>query len=41
MCAVRFSIAGVVMLAYCALSGHRVRFSARQLGIWRLSASCF
>ena len=32
MCAVRFSIAGVVMLAYCALSGHRVRFSARQLG---------
>jgi drug/metabolite transporter (DMT)-like permease len=32
MCAVRFSIAGVVMLAYCALTGRRIRFSARQLG---------
>jgi drug/metabolite transporter (DMT)-like permease len=31
MCAVRFSIAGVVMLAYCALTGRRIRFSARQL----------
>lgn len=30
MCAARFSIAGVVMLAYCALTGRRVRFSARQ-----------
>jgi drug/metabolite transporter (DMT)-like permease len=32
MCAARFSIAGAVMLAYCALSGRRIRFSARQLG---------
>lgn len=32
MCGVRFSIAGVVMLAYCALTGRRIRFSARQLG---------
>jgi drug/metabolite transporter (DMT)-like permease len=35
MCAVRFLIAGVVMLAYCALAGHRIRFSARQL--WHLA----
>ncbi len=32
MCATRFSIAGTVMLAYCALTGRRIRFSARQLG---------
>ena len=32
MCAARFSIAGTLMLAYCALTGRRVRFSARQLG---------
>jgi drug/metabolite transporter (DMT)-like permease len=32
MCAVRFSIAGILMLAYCALTGRRIRFSARQLG---------
>ncbi|MGA7292388.1 MAG: EamA family transporter [Terriglobales bacterium] len=31
MCATRFLIAGTVMLAYCALTGRRVRFSARQL----------
>ena len=31
MCAARFSIAGVVMLGYCALTGRRIRFSARQL----------
>src|SRR5271169_2586610 len=31
MCAARFSIAGTVMLAYCALTGRRVLFSARQL----------
>jgi drug/metabolite transporter (DMT)-like permease len=31
MCATRFSIAGTLMLAYCALTGRRVRFSARQL----------
>ena len=31
MCAARFSIAGILMLAYCALTGRRIRFSARQL----------
>jgi drug/metabolite transporter (DMT)-like permease len=31
MCAARFLVAGTVMLAYCALTGRRVRFSARQL----------
>jgi drug/metabolite transporter (DMT)-like permease len=31
MCATRFLIAGVSMLAYCALSGRRIRFSAREL----------
>jgi drug/metabolite transporter (DMT)-like permease len=36
MCAARFLIAGVVMLAYCALSGHRIRFSSQQL--WHLAA---
>src|ERR1700678_2354645 len=32
MCATRFLLAGTVMLAYCALTGRRIRFSARQLG---------
>src|ERR1700675_2950160 len=32
MCASRFLIAGTVMLAYCALTGRRIRCSARQLG---------
>ena len=31
MCATRFTIAGVVMLAYCAITGRRVRHSAAQL----------
>jgi drug/metabolite transporter (DMT)-like permease len=31
MCATRFTIAGVVMLAWCALSGRRVRFSNGEL----------
>ncbi len=31
MCAARFLIAGVLMLAYCALTGRRIRFSALQL----------
>ncbi len=31
MCAVRFLIAGIVMLAYCALTGRRIRFPAGQL----------
>jgi drug/metabolite transporter (DMT)-like permease len=33
MCAVRFSIAGVVMLAVCALTGRRVVYSARQIAL--------
>jgi drug/metabolite transporter (DMT)-like permease len=36
MCAARFLTAGIVMLAYCALTGRRIRFSARQL--WHLAA---
>ena len=32
MCGTRFSTAGLIMLAYCALTGRRIRFSARQLG---------
>jgi drug/metabolite transporter (DMT)-like permease len=32
MCATRFLIAGMVMLAYCAVTGRRILFSARQLG---------
>lgn len=31
MCATRFTIAGVVMLAGCALTGRRIRFSPREL----------
>jgi drug/metabolite transporter (DMT)-like permease len=31
MCATRFLIAGILMLAYCALTGRRIRFSAQQL----------
>ncbi len=36
MCAARFLIAGTVMLAYCALTGRRIRFSSKQL--WHLAA---
>src|ERR1700678_703667 len=32
VCAARFLVAGISMLAYCALTGRRVRFSARELG---------
>src|ERR1035438_557308 len=31
MCASRFLVAGIVMLAYCAATGRQIRFSARQL----------
>ena len=31
MCATRFLIAGTAMLAYCALTGRRIKFSMRQL----------
>ena len=31
MCAARFSVAGIVMLAYCAITGRRIRFTATQL----------
>ncbi|HEY6765147.1 MAG TPA: EamA family transporter [Candidatus Sulfotelmatobacter sp.] len=33
MCGVRFSIAGVVMLAVCALAGRRVLYSSRQIAL--------
>jgi drug/metabolite transporter (DMT)-like permease len=33
MCAVRFSIAGVVMLAVCAASGRRILYSPRQIAL--------
>jgi drug/metabolite transporter (DMT)-like permease len=33
MCGVRFSIAGVVMLAVCAATGRQVRYSARQIAL--------
>ncbi len=33
MCAVRFSIAGVVMLAVCALTWHKVLYSPRQIAL--------
>ena len=31
MCATRFTIAGVIMLAYCLVRGQNIRFSAREL----------
>ena len=33
MCAVRFSIAGVVMLGACGVMGRKVWYSARQIGL--------
>src|ERR1700675_4400469 len=33
MCGVRFSIAGVVMLAVCAASGRRILYSPRQIAL--------
>ncbi|HUA16391.1 MAG TPA: EamA family transporter [Verrucomicrobiae bacterium] len=33
MCGIRFAVAGVVMLAVCALTGRRVLYSARQLAL--------
>jgi len=35
MCGVRFSIAGVVMLGACALTGHKIWYSA-----WQIALSC-
>src|SRR5690242_4078954 len=31
MCATRFAIAGVIMLAYCVIRGQNVRYSAKEL----------
>ena len=31
MCATRFTIAGVIMLGYCLVSGNNIRYSAREL----------
>jgi drug/metabolite transporter (DMT)-like permease len=36
MCATRFLIAGIVMLAYCWISGRRILYSPRQL--WHMAA---
>ena len=36
MCATRFLIAGIVMLAYCAIRGRRILYSPRQL--WHMAA---
>src|SRR5215470_18470505 len=33
MCAVRFSVAGVVMLAVCAATGRRILYSSRQIAL--------
>src|ERR1700730_14578172 len=33
MCAVRFSIAGVIMLAVCAATGRRILYSPRQIAL--------
>src|SRR5580698_4531853 len=33
LCAVRFSIAGAVMLVVCALTGHKVLYSPRQIAL--------
>src|ERR1700719_2907799 len=31
MCATRFTIAGIIMLGYCLLSGENIRYSAKKL----------
>ena len=33
MCGLRFTIAGVIMLAVCALTGHRIVYSAKQIAL--------
>ena len=33
MCGLRFSVVGVVMLAVCAATGHKIRYSARQIAL--------
>lgn len=33
MCGLRFSIAGVIMLAVCAATGHRIRYSPKQIAL--------
>jgi drug/metabolite transporter (DMT)-like permease len=33
MCGLRFSIAGVIMLAVCALTGHRILYSPKQIAL--------
>ena len=35
MCATRFLLSGVLMLGYCAFTGHKIRYSARQL--WQMA----
>ena len=33
MCGLRFSIAGIIMLAVCALTGHRILYSPKQIAL--------
>src|SRR3954447_9573522 len=33
MCGLRFSIAGIVMLAVCAMTGHRILYSPKQIAL--------
>src|SRR5438477_13116211 len=33
MCGLRFSVAGLVMLAVCAATGHRILYSPRQIAL--------
>ena len=40
MCATRFTIAGIIMLAYCLMTGKNIRYSPRELLQLRLSESC-
>jgi drug/metabolite transporter (DMT)-like permease len=35
MCATRFLLSGALMLGYCALTGHKLRYTARQL--WQMA----
>ena len=35
MCATRFLLSGILMMGYCAFTGHKIRYSARQL--WQMA----
>jgi len=40
MCATRFLLSGALMLGYCAFTGHKIRYSPRQLSQMAVWASC-